>query len=96
MTGKNTAKRFVEKQPVPMAVYKNNVHNSGIILNRRFSDKQKKHTKMLWFLNKGKLDAQMKIPRKTTCQMTKSSACEMRIDTSMHTANYNNQHQKNF
>lgn len=45
MTGGNTAKRFVEKQPVPMAVYKNNVHNSGIILNSRFSDRQKKHTK---------------------------------------------------
>jgi hypothetical protein len=27
------------------------------------------------------------------CQLTKSSACELRIDTSMHTANYNNQHQ---
>jgi len=49
MTGGNIAKRFVEKHPVPIAVYKNNVHNSGIILNSRFSDRQKKHTKMLWF-----------------------------------------------
>jgi len=35
----------------------------------------------------------MKTPRKTKCQLTKS-ACELRIETSMHTANYNNQHQK--
>lgn len=32
-----------------ITVYKNNVHNSGIILNSRFSNRQKKHTKMLWF-----------------------------------------------
>jgi hypothetical protein len=32
-----------------ITVYKNNVHNSGIILNSRFSNMQKKHTKMLWF-----------------------------------------------
>jgi hypothetical protein len=49
MTGGNIAKMLVEKHPVPSAVYKNNVHKRGIILNSRFSDRQKKHTKMLWF-----------------------------------------------
>lgn len=36
-----------------------------------------------------KLVAQMKTPRKTMCQLTKS-VCELRIDTSTHTVNYNN------
>ena len=92
MTGENIAKRSVEKHPVPIAVYKNNVHKSGINLNGRFSDRQK-NTQKCYGLNEGKLDAQMKTPRKTMCQLTKS-ACELRIDTSMHTANYKNQHQK--
>jgi hypothetical protein len=94
MAGGNIAKRLVEKHPVPIAVYKDNVHKSGIILNSRFSDRQKKHTKC-YGVNEVTLDAQMKTPRKTMCQLTKSSACELRTDTSMHTANYNNQHQKN-
>jgi len=42
MTGENIAKRFVEKHPVPISVYKNNVHKSGINLNSRFSDRQRK------------------------------------------------------
>jgi hypothetical protein len=45
MTGGNIAKRFVEKHPVPIAVYKNNVHNSGIILYSRFCERQKKKHK---------------------------------------------------
>jgi hypothetical protein len=65
-----------------------------MIMNSRFSDT--KTTQKCYGLNEGKLDAQMKTPRKNLCQLSKSSACELRIDTSMQTATYNNQHQKNF
>jgi hypothetical protein len=57
----------------------------------------RKTTQKHYGLNEGKLDAQMKTtPRKTMCQLAKASACEVRIDTSMQTATYNNQHQKTF
>lgn len=55
MTGENIAKRFVEKYPVPTAVYKNNIHKSGINLNSRFSDRQKNAQKC-YGLNEGKLE----------------------------------------
>jgi hypothetical protein len=64
-------------------------------MNSRFSDR--KTTQKCYGLNEGKLDGQMKTtPRKNLCQLAKSSACKLRIDTSMQTATYNNQHQKNF
>jgi len=48
-TVENIAKRFVEKYPLPIAVYKNNIHKSGINLNSRFSDRQKNAQKCIWF-----------------------------------------------
>jgi hypothetical protein len=57
----------------------------------------RKTTQKCYGLNEGNLDAQMKTtPRKTMCQLAKSSACELRTDTPMQIATYNNQYQKSF
>jgi hypothetical protein len=47
MTGGNITKWLVEKHPVPIAVYKNNVHKSGIILNKVLVTGRKTHKNVM-------------------------------------------------